>query len=292
MKLSNFAAIALLAYSPAGASAALVVSAQGNTIGDQGLKEANGSIKGGDPSIVAIQSIQNGDVFGGLVHLEASLIGSGTAGYGTLSATLQAQARNQAAFANVYEPSASGILRMSFTDGAVVVSDTLPIGTAVVLTFVASLGSDFVATGRQADPSHNGASVDFDGSVTDSITGTTRGVFIGNGVAGATPPMVTFTLATEVGRVLSLTGDLNLGVEARAQNMQSPTGGDVLSTSSVIANHTAHLIYQPSGGVMLASDSGHDYTTSGPAAVPEPASLYLAGLGLAAVLRRRRQRAR
>jgi len=265
--------------------------AQGNTIGDQGFKEASASISGGDPSVVAIQSIQNGDVFGGRIHLEATLLGSGVATYGTLAASLEAQARNQAAFANLNEPSAFGILRMSFADGAVVVSNTMPVGTPVMLTFVVSLASDFIATGRPADPSHNGASADYTGTVTDTTTGAKGFAFIGNGVAGTTPPSVTFILATEVGHALQLSAELDLGVEARALNMD--TGGDVLATSSVIANHTAHLIYQQLGDVMLVSDSGHDYRTSASAValVPEPGSLCLAGLGVAAIwLRRHRQR--
>jgi hypothetical protein len=264
--------------------------AHGNTIGDQGIKDVNGSISGGDPSVVAIQSFQNGDVFGGRIHLEATLVGSGVATYGTLAASLEAQARNQAAFSNLDEPSAFGILRMSFADGALIVSDTLSVGTPVVLTFVASLASDFIATGRPSDPSHNGAAVDYTGTVTDTTTGAKGVGFIGNGVAGTTPPSVTFTLATEVGRALQLSAELDLGVEARAQNMDSPTGGDVLATSSVTANHTAHLIYQPLGDVMLVSDSGHDYRTSASAVVPEPSSLCLAGLGVAAILLRRRRR--
>jgi hypothetical protein len=107
-------------------------------------------------------------------------------------------------------------------------------------------------------------------------------------VAGATPPSVTFTLATEVGRALQLAGSLDLGVEARALNIDNATGGDVLATSSVIANHTAHLIYQQLGDVRLVSDSGHDYATSA-SVVPEPGSLCLAGLGVAAILLRRRR---
>ena len=79
-----------------------------------------------------------------------------------------------------------------------------------------SLGSSFIATGRLSDPSHNAAAVDFDTRVTDTTTGLFGSAFIGNGVAGSTPPVVTFKLATEVGRALRLTGSLHLGVEARA----------------------------------------------------------------------------
>ncbi len=289
MRLCNLAVIALLAYFPAGARAELIVMAAGNTIGDQGFKQASAAISGGDPSVVAIQSIQNGDVFSGLIHLEASLLGSGVATYGTLAASLEAQARNQAAFSNLYEPSASGILRMSFADGAIIVSDTLPLGTPVVLTFVVSLASDFIATGRAADPTHNGATAEFNGTVTDTTTGSKGVAIIVNGVAGATPPSVTFKLETEVGRALQLTGKLELGVEARALNMDSPDGGDVLATSTVGAAHTAHLIYQAFGDVKLVSDSGHDYTTSASAAVPEPGSFCLAGLGVAAIFLGRRR---
>ena len=138
MKLRNLVAIAFLTCLPAGAQAGLMVMASGNTIGDQGIENASVSILGGDPSIVAIQSFQNGNV--GAVHVEANLLGSGVATYGTLAASLQAQARNQATFPNLYEPSAFGILRISFEDGGTVASGTLPLGTPVVLMFVGSWG--------------------------------------------------------------------------------------------------------------------------------------------------------
>ena len=72
--------------------------------------------------------------------------------------------------------------------------------------------------------------------------------------------------------------------------MDSPTGGDVLATSTVGAAHTAHLIYQTLGDVKLVSDSGHDYTRSASAVVPEPGSFCLAALAVAAIFLGRRRR--
>jgi len=292
MKNRAVIAMFLLACLPVAAKGDLITTASGYTIAlDNKLAEVKFS--GGDPSIIAIDSIQSGDspwypLYP--VHLEASLLGSGSATYGALAGSLQAQARNQATFPNVLEPSVFGILRMSFTDSGVIVSDTLPFGTAVNITFDMSLASAFIATGRQADPTHNGGSADFDAKVTDVNTGAFVSAFVGNGSAGTTPGLVVQTLHADVGDVIDLSGKLVLGVEARSLN-DSDTGGDVLHTTSILASHTGTLTYLPQEHVQLISDSGHDYSVvAAPAPTPEPSTLSLAALGIAAMIVRRRTR--
>jgi hypothetical protein len=293
--MKNRVAIAmfLLACLPVAAKGDLIATAGGYTIGPLGEKQAEVKFRGGDPSIIAIDSIQSGDspLYPlNPVHLEASLLGSGSATYGALAASLQAQARNQATIPNILEPSVFGILRMSFTDSGVIVSDTLPFGTAVNITFDMSLASAFVATGRQADPTHNGGSADFDAKVTDVNTGAFVSAFVGNGSGGTTPGLVVQTLHADVGDVIDLSGKLVLGVEARSLN-DSDTGGDVLHTTSILASHTGTLTYLPQEHVQLISDSGHDYSVvAAPAPTPEPSTLSLAALGIAAMIVRRRTR--
>jgi hypothetical protein len=292
MKNRAVIAMFLLACLPVAAKGDLITTGGGYTIALDN-KQAEVKFRGGDPSIIAIDSIQSGD--SPLyplhpVHLEASLLGSGSATYGALAGSLQAQARNQATFPNLLEPSVFGILRMSFTDSGVIVSDTLPFGTAVNITFDMSLASAFVATGRQADPTHNGGSADFDAKVTDVNTGAFVSAFVGNGSAGTTPGLVVQTLHADVGDVIDLSGKLVLGVEARSLN-DSDTGGDVLHTTSILASHTGTLTYLPQEHVQLISDSGHDYSVvAAPAPTPEPSTLSLAALGIAAMIVRRRTR--
>jgi hypothetical protein len=197
---------------------------------------------------------------------------------------LQAQARNQATIPNVLEPSVFGILRMSFTDSGVIVSDTLPFGADVDITFDMSLASDFVVTGKQADPTQNGASAEFNATVTDMNTGASLGAVIVNGSSGTTPGLVVSTLYADVGDVIDLSGRLDLGVMARSLN---DTGDDVLHTSAILASHIGTLTYLPQEHVQLISDSGHDYNVVA-AAAPEPSTLSLAALGIAAMIVRRR----
>jgi len=294
--MKNRVAIAmfLLACLPVAAKGDLIATAGGYTIGPLGEKQAEVKFRGGDPSIIAIDSIQSGDspLYGPLfpVHLEASLLGSGSATYGALAASLQAQARNQATIPNILEPSVFGILRMSFTDSGVIVSDTLPFGTAVNITFDMSLASAVVATGKQADSTHNGASGEFNATVTDVNTGAFVKAVIVNSSSGMTPGLVVQTLHADVGDVIDLSGKLVLGVEARSLN-DSDTGGDVPHTTSILASHTGTLTYLPQEHVQLISDSGHDYSVvAAPAPTPEPSTLSLAALGIAAMIVRRRTR--
>jgi hypothetical protein len=272
----------VLACLPLTATGSLIVTAHGYTIGTQGEKPAAVTLAGGDPSVIAIQSIQSGDspLYPNFpVHIEASLLGSGAAKYGALAASLEAQVKNLAAIPNLLEPEATGILRMSFADQGLVVSGTKAVGEEVDLDFYFALSSDFIDTGSAADPTHNGATVEFNGTAKDTTSGAFVKAVIVNGSPGTTPSVVLQTLHTAVSRVIDLTGNLDLGVGARAPN---ESGGNVIATSAVLASHTGRMTYLPQANVQLISNSGHDYSVV-EAAVPEPDALSLAVLGIGAM---------
>ena len=190
MKNRTLAVMFVVACLPVTATGSLIVTAHGYTIGTQGEKTAAVSLAGGDPSVIAVQSIQSGasPLYPNFpVHIEASLLGSGAATYGALAASLEAQVKNLAAIPNILEPEASGILRMSFADQGVVVSSTLAVGEEVDLDFYFALSSDFMDTGRLADPTHNGASVEFNGTAKDITSGAFVKAVIVNGSAGTDP---------------------------------------------------------------------------------------------------------
>jgi len=302
MKLSSILALACLAL-PLGAVSAQsnTVQAQGFTIGDQGIKYATITEGGLHPSIIALESIQNGDVQivpgnpkSPIVHLEASVLGGGSADYGTLGGSITTQVRNQATFGNFYTPEADGILRLSFLDSGVVTSKTQAAGAPVTVSFVASLASDYFTSGVRGT-GKNGASNAFDGFVQDQTTLVKSGAFIGNGVAGTTPSTVLFTLNTAVGRTVTLSGLLTVSAHSYIDGLPGAAGGDVLATSSALAAHTAHFYFQPTSDLFLVTASGHDYAIP---TVPESATtvsfglLLMLGVGGVVVSGRRRKRTR
>ena len=300
MKLSSVLALACLAL-PLGTASAQsnTVTAQGFTIGDQGLKYATITEGGVHPSIIALESIQNGDVQivpgnpkSPIVHLEASSIGSGSADYGTLGGSVTTQVRNQAKFNNFYTPQAEGILKMSFLDSGVVTSKTLVVGAPVTLNFVSSLASDFFTSGDRTT-GKNGAGIEFEGFAQDQTTQLKGGGVILNGVSGATPPTLLFTLNTAVGRTVTLSGLLTVAAGSYIDGLPDAAGGDVLATSSALAAHTAHFYFQPNADLSLVTASGHDYSVP---TVPETATtvsfglLLMLGVGGIVVSGRRRKR--
>ena len=97
------------------------------------------------------------------------------------------------------------------------------------------------------------------------------------------------------GTIFSLSGGMTLFAEAYAGGAYS---GGVAGTvdTTVAANHSAdfHLDADPVTGASYTTDSGQNYFSPQVSAVPEPASLTLAGIGigLAAAYRWRRRRQR
>ncbi len=300
MKLFSVLALVCLALPLCSANAqSNTVYAQGFTIGDQGLKYASVTEGGIHPSTIALQSIQNGDVQivpgnpkSPIVHLEASVLGGGSADYGTLGGSITTQVRNQATFGNFYTPEADGLLRLSFLDSGVVTSKTLAAGAPVTVSFMVSLASDYFTSGVRGT-GKNGANNEFDGFVQDQTTLVKSGAVIVNGVAGTTPSTVLFTLNTVVGRTVTLSGLLTLGAVSYIDGLPDAAGGDALATSSALAAHTAHFYFQPSTDLSLIAASGHDYSIP---AVPETATtvsfglLLLMGIGGVVVSGRRRRR--
>ena len=300
MKLSSVLVLACLVLPLSTASAqSSTVTAQGFTIGDQGLKYAAITEGGLHPRIIALNSIQNGDVQivpgnpnSPIVHLEASVLGSGSADYGTLGGTVTSQVRNQSKFNNFYTPEAEGILTMSFLDSGIVTSKTQAAGAPVTVSFVASLASDYFTSGVRGN-GKNGANNSFEGFVQDQTTLVKSNVSIGNGVAGTTPSTVLFTLNTIVGRTVTLSGLLTVSANSYIDGLPEALGGDVLVTSSALAAHTAHFYFQPTDDLSLVTASGHDYAIP---TVPETATtvsfglLLLLGVGGVLISGRRRIR--
>lgn len=292
MKLSSVLVLTCLVLPLSAASAqSSTVTAQGFTIGDQGLKYAAITEGGLHPRIIALNSIQNGDVASG-IHLEASVLGGGSADYGTLGGTVTSQVRNQSKFNNSYTPRAEGILTMSFLDSGIVTSKTQAAGAPVTLSFVASLASDYFTSGVRGN-GKNGANNSFDGFVQDQTTLVKNGMFIGNGIAGTTPSTVLFTLNTTVGHTVTLSGLLEISASSYIDGLPDALGGDVSATSSALAAHTAHFYLQPTDDLSLVTASGHDYAIP---TVPETATtvsfgllLLLGGGGMVVSGRRRRR---
>ena len=286
--LLGAAVLAGLAFplSPAAAQT-LTVEAHGFTIGSDQFKEAQATEGGFSPRIVALESIQNGNFQN--AHIEASVLGGGSADYGTLAGSMEAQVRNQATFANFYTPRAEGLMRLSFADSGVVTSSTLALGTPVSMTFLSSLAASYFASGRVGD-GKNFALAEFDGTIQDQTTLARQGSILVFGTPGNTAATYLFTLDTAVGRVLSLNGFMDVRAGAYIDGLSAP--GDVLATSSIIASHTAHFYYEPTADLSLVAASGHDYAAPSAAPVPETSSIIslalLLGLGSATALRLRR----
>lgn len=272
------------------------VKASGSTIGNKGFQEASVTEGGRNPRIVALESVQSGDSPGGSgiqTHLEASITGSGAASYGTLSGALTAQVRNQSEAINTYTPDAGGFLKLSFFDSGVVTSATLAPGTPVTLSFTALLASSYFRSG--VPTSHNNYALsDFDARVTDTTTKIFNNAFLYNRTSSPIPSTeFVFTPDTAVGRTVSLTGEINLGVDAYIEG-QPDGGGDKTATSAAEASHTAYLCFQPSSDISLVTASGHDYGKPAAAPVPEAATTLSFGLllflGLGSLAARKKAR--
>ncbi len=265
------------------------VAAHGATIGNEGVKDATVSIGGINPRIIGMISIQNGDIplnpanpAGPATHLEATLIASGFARFGSLGGKIETQARNQAPFPNLYEPRVEAFMDLGFTDGAVVTSPTLAVGTPVTINFTVSLAASFfVTTPKPASYYTNGAISSYDVTIKDTFSNASTGAFLAYGSSGITVGTQQLTLETAIGRYLGFSGHMEIRAFASTALLTNPSGGDLIATSAILADHTAKLTYQQTPEVFLISDSGHNYSISGSAAAaPEPAALALVGMAL------------
>lgn len=268
----------------------LTLTADGVTAGDQGLQFATVAEGGINPRIIALESFQDGDTLPPVVHLKAKVLGSGYAAFGALGGNLEAQAENQAGFANPYTPYGEATIRSGFTDSLIVSSSTLAVGASVTIPFPISLASAVIATGpRTFGFRDNGAGATVDFEIRDENTGARVFAFFANNSTDTGPPLPssrTLMLTTAVGNLLTVSGDLRLGVSAIAP-LTAPSGGTTLATSAVVADHTARLYYQPQDGITLISASGHDYAIGASnSAAPEPGTFALLSLGGLLALRR------
>jgi hypothetical protein len=218
-----------------------------------GLTFAETTVGGANPRIVAIHDEQDGNLAD--VHYEVNILGDGSATFGRLSGEFQAQAENGGPFSTSLAR-AVGIVRLSFSDTAVVGSPTLAVGTPVTVTFRVDMsGSVFLTPGARSFPD-NGASIGFEGRVTDPTSGLTTARFSGVDPVFVGPAMQTMTIATQIGRSLELTGKLDVAASVRIND--NFTNMPIIRTGA--ANGSGRLYFVPTGDLTLVSESGHNYS--------------------------------
>jgi hypothetical protein len=215
------------------------------------------------PSGSAEAEAQSLGIVGGTLQNTASAFG--LANYGTLSSFAYATSTN-------VNPLAQGAVaggEAMFSDLLRVRSDSLSFGTPVVLRFSQLvIGSFHAGTDGLALASvDSGLSLNTGQFTTYSAGAGVTGSGYSESVTDSGPLFVNMT----VGTAFRLDGLLR-------------TNAIVGTTNAVWSDYsnTAHYYADPvTPGVYLTSDSGHDYSSPGASpAVPEPASLSLAGLGL------------
>jgi hypothetical protein len=199
-----------------------------------------------------------------LWEMDAMVDGIGTARHGLLTGRGQAEASSLPAN-DFYSAVGQVTLTLDFRDRAVVVSDSLPPGTPVTLTFAMTLDAtaQHVIDELDPDPVGTGASARHEAEVRDVDD---LGQLPGDGVLvinsrGDHETFETFLFDTEIGDELELFA--RLIVTARvAVNFGELSFSQ--GTAEVLASEAA-LYFEPAGDVRLESESGHDYA-------PEPES--------------------
>jgi hypothetical protein len=217
-------------------------------------------------------------------EMDALMDAIGTARYGSLTGRAHAEARSVPANSSFLAGGQVSLI-LGYTDEAEVVSNTLAPGTPVTLTFAMSLEASalHVIDGPSLDPEGTGASARHEVTIRDLdviVQPAAEGALVINS-RGVTETSRTLELDTAVGHRIELVADLfvSAGVD-----IDFGTLGFTQGSADVLAEDTAELLYQPSGDVQLASDSGHDY------AVPEPSRRILLLGALHALLWARRRR--
>jgi hypothetical protein len=222
----------------------------------------------GSPELksIVVQGAQQGALING-VELQASVLGFGTAAFGTLSGEVQTQAKST--FGSIFNARADGRIELSFSETALVHSSMLPIGTPVTLNFSGVLEGFAMLSGPDVTLYRdNSAVADLRVEVRDVTSGAFNARLGFINTESLLQPGA-FTLATEIGRTLQLSGSLILFAGTRIEN-----GGfdqKIERSAQLIASQTAHLFYVPNGDIGLLSESGHNYL----APVPEPSAAVL-----------------
>jgi hypothetical protein len=196
-------------------------------------------------------------------EMQSLVTGVATARYGSLAGRAHAEASVPTATSFLAGGQVS--LNVGFTDGAVVLSDTLHPETPVTLGFLMTLEGTAVHFADTPGPNLEGvgAAVRHEVKVRDldaPAQPTAQGALVINS-AGIQEPSATFEFDTAVGHRIEIVADLFVAAGADIDYL---TYGYSQGSADVVADQTAELFFQPAGDVRLVSDSGHDY------AVPEP----------------------
>jgi hypothetical protein len=217
--------------------------------------------------------------------MECMVGGIGTARYGELAGRAEAAASVLPAEGS-FLAGGQVTLNLGFTDGAEVVSNTLPPGTPVTLTFRMTLEATAIhfTDPHVAYPDGTGAAARLELEIRDldniaQLPGT--GALVINS-RGMVEPSRTVELQTAIGHDIEILTDLFVSAGA---DIDFDLLGFSQAEAQVIADQTGEIFHEPSGDVRLVSDSGHDY------AAPEPGRGLLLAVGAGFLLLRSRPRA-
>jgi hypothetical protein len=172
-----------------------------------------------------------------------------------------------------------------FTDGALVVSDSLAAGSPVTLTFRMTLDATavhFVDPINGVGPTGAGAHFEVEIRDLDEPTQPPALRFLDITSNGIRQTSGTLELGTAIGHRIELLADLTVGAQVHVNFADYEVAE---GNADAAAGNTGELFFEPAGDVRLMTDSGHDY------AVPEPGRGVLLALS-AALLRLRGRRPR
>lgn len=228
---------------------------------------------------------------------------SGFADFGTLGALAQAQTLVAASSSDLQGVGAASVAFMSasWTEYFTPTSSVLPAGTRVrtrgsigIEGVTDAEGSTAGVTGAIFSSFEFGAALsDVDNAlspllglcVTDEPEPTPGCTLFPSNVPFLFERSVEFVVT--IGEQFGITGALAAEAIANASAVQPGDG----ATSFLLADafRTANFYFQPLDDFTLVAASGHDYSPPTPTAVPEPGSLTLLGLGIAALGAARRR---